>query len=122
MLFGLACGQQLVERNCYQQREVGRCQTGVDRELEEVLQVSVSDTVVNPHTVMVHLHTLYTDLVAYLEHTHVAFAAVVSPRRLPCFAFTLAAIMRLGPLDVVRCLHAGGNDTRIRPGGSLMGD
>ena len=75
----------------------------VDQELQEVLHVAMTDTIVDPGTVVVHF-----------EHAEATFATMVRPYWLPSFfVLALFTIFHLHVLTLERGLKTGLNLARI---------
>jgi hypothetical protein len=75
--------EQIVERKDHHETEIGRRNADVDDKLQEVLHVAVSDAIVHPWTMVVHL-----------EDAEAALTAAMGSWRLPC-------LLDIALLDVI---------------------
>jgi len=114
VVLGALCGKQVVEREEHEDRQIRRSKADIDHELQEVLEVAVSDTVIDPRAMMVHP-----------EHAEPALGAVVRTGWFPSLflsaAMTLLAVLDLHVLGLERRFHtlrqlAGVGETRAEVG------
>lgn len=95
VVLGASRRKQIIKSKEHQQGQVRRRQTDVNHKLHEVLVVAVSDTVVNPWTVVVHP-----------KNTEATFRAMVGSRRLPsALLFAFLTIFDLHELALKWSLH-----------------
>ena len=104
MVLGAYCCQQVVESKEHQDGEVSRGNANVDDELEEVLEVAHTDTVVDPRAVVVHP-----------EDADATLPAVVGANWLPCFcSLTLFAVFDFHKLALKWRFHSFFDLTWVR--------
>ena len=104
VLLAVLGSEEHVERNGHQQTEVQTAQQAVYDELEEVFIVALSDTIVDPRAVVVHLQDLLEIGNTYLKDAGAALRAVVRTLWLPTHVTFLAALKH-GRFDAVRYLN-----------------